>query len=316
MKVAFLGCSEFSTIVLNRLLQSRHKVVCVVSSLDKERGRGKKVEMSEIKRFAFSHDLPILQYKSVSKSGEEEIKSYNPDVLVTASFGQLLRENILNLAPYGVINVHASLLPKYRGSAPINFCLINGESKTGITIMQTALKLDSGDMILQKSLPIDKDDTAGDLTLKLASLGGECLVEALDALEEKRAKFVKQDEDEMTYFPKLDKEMSYIDFDKTADQIHNFVRGLNPWPLARVSLNNEPLIVYSASPYSNFININLGDYEHGEVVFASGKKGLIVRCHDGLVSLDTIQAPNGKKMDAKSFLNGKKIEIKTNLTKK
>ncbi len=315
MRVVFLGCSQFSTIVLNRLIESHHEVVCVVSSIDKESGRGKHIEESEIKKFAKSHNIPILQYKSVSRQGEDEIKSFSPDVLVTASFGQMLRENILNLAPYGVINVHASLLPKYRGSCPINYCLINGEKETGITIMQTALSMDSGDILLQKTLPIDYFDTAGDLTLKLASLGGECIVEGLDLLEKGKAKFVKQNEDDMTYFPKLNKEMSYIDFEKTADQIHNFVRGINPWPLARVSLNGEPLIVYSATPFSNFVNVNLGDYEHGEVVFASGKKGLIVRCYDGLVSLDVIQAPNGKKMDAKAYLNGKKIEIKTNLSK-
>ena len=315
MKVAFLGCSQFSTIVLDRLMQSHHQVVCVVSSIDKESGRGKHIELSEIKKYALSHNLPILQYKRVSKEGEEDIKKFAPDVLVTASFGQMLKENILNLAPYGVINVHASLLPKYRGSAPINYCIINGEKETGITIMQTALAMDSGDIILQKSLPIDYLDNASDLTLKLAHLGGECIVEGLDLLEKGQAKFVKQNEDEMTYFPKLNKEMSYIDFDKTAGQIHDFVRGVNPWPLARVNLNGEPLIVYSATPFNNFQNVNLDDYKHGEVVFATGKKGLIVRCYDGLVSLDIIQAPNGKKMEAKSYLNGKKIDVKTNLSK-
>lgn len=315
MRVVFLGCSEFSTIVLNRLVESHHQVVCVVSSIDKESGRGKHLEISAIKKYALSHNIPILQYKRVSKEGEEEIRNFSPDVLVTASFGQMLKENILNLAPYGVINVHASLLPKYRGSCPINYCLINGEKETGITIMQTALAMDSGDILLQKSLPIDYQDTACDLTLKLAYLGGECIVEGLDMLEQGKAKFVKQNEDDMTYFPKLNKEMSYIDFDMTANQIHNFVRGVNPWPLARVNLKGEPLIVYSASPFDNLVNVNLQDYEHGEVVFASGKKGLVVRCYDGLVSLDVIQAPNGKKMDAKAYLNGKKIDIKTNLSR-
>ena len=151
MKVAFLGCSNFSSIVLDRLLKSHHEVVCVVSSLDKKVGRGGKVEYGELKKFALSHNLPLLQYKSVSKEGFDEIKSFAPDVLVTASFGQLLKQNILSLAKYGCINVHASLLPKYRGSAPINWAIISGEKQSGITIMQTALKLDSGDMILTKS---------------------------------------------------------------------------------------------------------------------------------------------------------------------
>lgn len=315
MRVAFLGCSKFSSIVLDRLLKSHHKVVCVVSSLDKKVGRGGKVEFSDIKKYALAQKLPILQFKSVSKEGAELIKSYQPDVLVTASFGQILNKNILELAKYGCINVHASLLPLYRGSAPINWAIINGEKQTGITIMQTVLKLDAGDMLLKESLPIFDNETAGELLIRLARLGGECLINALNQLEEGSAKFEKQKEELSSYYPKLDKNMSYIDFEKTGNQIKNFVRGLSPWPLARVSYKGQPLIVYEAQPYDNIENIDLSQFENGEVVWASGKKGLVVKCKDGLCLLKVIQAPNSKKMESKAYLNGKKIEIKTNLSK-
>ena len=181
MRVAFLGNNEFSRIVLDRLIKSGHFVVCVVASPDKEVGRGKKVVKSDFKNYVDSKKIPLLSFKNVSKDGEEAIRSFMPDVLVTASFGQILRENILNLAPYGVINVHASLLPKYRGSAPVNYAIINGERETGVTIMQTALSLDSGDIILSKSLDILEDENALELTNRLAYLGGEALVEALDS---------------------------------------------------------------------------------------------------------------------------------------
>lgn len=315
MKVAFLGSQEFSLSVLQSLFNSKHKVVCVVTPLDKEVGRGHKIEFSPVKVFANKNNLPILQYKSVSKYGEEDIKSFAPDVIVSASFGQMLKENILTLCKYGVINVHSSLLPKYRGSCPINWAIINGEKTTGVTIMTTAIGWDTGDIISQKPLDILPNETAGELTLRLAKLGGEMLVDVLDNIENGVFPRTKQDETKATYLPKLDKDMARIDFNKSAEEISNFVRGINPWPIAYFIYNGEQIKVYSAKAEENKWGIDLSNKSVGEVVLSSGKHGLVVCAKNSLVLLEQIQAPNGKIMDSKNYLNGRQIPVGTNLQK-
>lgn len=311
MRVAFLGNNDFSVSVLRRLLGSSHEVVCVVGSLDSKVGRGQKVSFSPLKVFAMKNNIPFLQYRRVSSGGEEDIKSFKPDVLVTASFGQILRQNILDLAKYGVINVHTSLLPKYRGSCPANFAIINGEKETGVTIMKTALSLDSGDIILQEKLDILPDETAGELLSRLSEMGGDLLVKALDSIENGTAVYTEQNEDDMTYFPMLYKDFGRIDFNKTGEEIHDFVRGINPWPVAFVTSGDLSLKVYKASAVDNVWDIPLDEYEVGEVVLSSSKTGLVVKCKGGLVSLDEIQASGGKIMSSKAYLNGKKIMPKT-----
>lgn len=320
MKIAFLGSSEFSKIVLEALVNSsRHQVVCVVCNLDKPTGRGHKLESCIVKKFALEHNIPVLQFKSVSLEGEEQIKAFKPDALVTASFGQLLKQNILDLAPHGVINVHSSLLPKYRGSCPVNWAIMEGETQTGVTIMKTNIGLDTGDMILSKTLKIEPLETAGELTLRLAHLGADALLEALDLIETNNAKFVAQDESKSSYFPMLCKEMGKIDFNLTATKICCRVRGLNPWPLCYVALKNSQneivtIKVISASEYKpKDANFDSSNFEIGQVVLSSAKAGLIVKCSDGFVSLDIIKAPNSKEMSAKAYLNGKQIAVGTSL---
>lgn len=307
MKVVFLGSSEFSLTVLKRLLTSHHKVLACVMGLDQKVGRGGKIEYSPVKKFCLSQDIPFFQYKSISKQGFDDISNLHPDVLVTASFGQILRQNILDLAPHGVINVHASLLPKYRGSCPANWVIINGEKQTGVTIMQTALSLDTGDMLMQKAFDIRENETAGELLCRLASLGAEMLPQALDLIENGKAVFAKQDESKSSYYPMLKRETSAIDFSKSAREIANFCLGLNPWPVAWTVANGEVLKVYKATPQNNIWGLDLDSYKCGEVVRANGKSGLVVRCGDGLVLLDMVQAPNGKVLSSKALLNGKKI---------
>lgn len=311
MKIAFLGTPEFSQIVLKKLFDSKHQVVCVVTNLDKESGRGHKIKFSPVKQFALDNNIPVLQYKSISKEGYDDIKAFNPDVLITASFGQILRQNILDLAPKGVINVHTSLLPQYRGSCPINWVIIKGEKTTGVSIMQTDVGLDTGDVMLTQTLDILPDETAGELTLRLADLGGDLLLKALEQIENNTQTYTKQDESKSSYYPMLNKEMGKIDFNKTAQEIQNLCNGLNPWPICYVDLNadtNEKLKVFKAKPITNQ-NLNASDYKIGEVAVANAKKGLIVRCGDGFVLLDVIQAPNSKAMPSKTYLNGKSIEI-------
>lgn len=313
MKIAFLGSSNFSLIVLKKLLESEHKVVCVVTNLDSECGRGQKVSCPPVKIFAEKNNIPVLQFKSVSREGFDAVKSFSPDVLVTASFGQILRQNILDLAKFGVINVHASLLPKYRGSCPINWAIINGEKTTGVTIMKTALGLDTGDIISKSVLSILKDENVEQLSERLANLGGELLVKTLLKLEKNEAKFTPQDEEQSTYFPMLSKEMAKIDFSKTATQIENFVRGLNPWPVAFVQVNNEKLKVFKAVKTQNIWGLDLSELKAGQIVKSSGKTGLVVKCRGGLVLLDIVQPQNGKQMKSTAFLNGKNIAEKTQL---
>ena len=311
MKIAFLGSPEFSKIVLEKLHNSKHQVVCIVTNLDKESGRGKKIVYSPVKSFGLENNIPVLQYKKVSLEGYDEIKSYNPDVLITASFGQILKKNILELAPYGVINVHTSLLPKYRGSSPINWAIIKGEKTTGVTIMKTDIGLDTGDMILSETLDILPDETAGELTIRLANLGSEVLLKALDLLESNQCTFTKQKEEESSYFPMLTKDMGKIDFNNSAQEIQNLCNGLNPWPVCFVYLNeetNERLKVYKAKPFESNIE-NIEAFKNGQVVLANAKNGLVVKCSSGLVLLDVIQAPNSKAMPSKAYLNGKSIEI-------
>lgn len=316
MKIAFLGTPEFSKIVLDSLHNSKHQVVCVVTNLDKESGRGHKIVYSPVKQYALDNNIPVLQYKSISKEGFDDIKAYNPDVLITASFGQILRQNILELAPYGVVNVHTSLLPEYRGSCPINWVVINGEKTTGVTIMQTNAGLDTGDIISQTTLDILPDETAGELTLRLANLGADLLLKTLEDIENNNYTRTPQDEAKSSYYPMLNKEMAKIDFNKTAKEIQNLCNGLNPWPICYVVLDsktNQNLKVYKAKPFEAKADlpITLKVHQNGEVVFSSNKTGLVVKCSDGYVLLDIIQAPNSKQMSSKVYLNGKSIPVGT-----
>ena len=307
MKVVFLGSSDFSLTVLKSLINSHHTVLACVVALDKKVGRGGKIEFSPVKRFCLSQNIPFFQYKSISKQGFEEISNLHPDVLVSASFGQILRQNILDLAPHGVINVHASLLPQYRGSCPANWVVINGEKQTGVTIIRTAFAIDTGDMLMQKAFDIKKNETAGELLCRLATLGAEMLPEALDLIESGNAVFEKQDENKASYYPMLKRETSAIDFSKSAEEIANFCLGLNPWPVAWTVANGEVIKVYKATPQQNVWGLDLECFECGEVVRANGKSGLVVKCNDGLILLDMVQMPNGKVLSSKALLNGKKI---------
>ena len=311
MKVIFLGNSEFSVQVLKDLLSSHHKVLCAFGSPDKESGRGHKVTFSPLKKFCEENGITYHSTKSISKDGFEILSTYSPDALITASFGQILRENVLNFAPFGVVNVHTSLLPKYRGSCPVNMAIMNGEKKTGITIMKTAKALDSGDIILQEEIDIKDDETAGELLDRLSLVSGKVLVKALDEMENGSATYTKQNESEATYYPMLNKDMAKIDFGKSAKEIVCFCNALNPWPISYVQNESFLLKVYKAKEIENKWGIDEKSYLNGEVVMSSAKSGLIIKCCGGLVLLDLIQAPNSKVMQSKAFLNGKSIPVKT-----
>ena len=308
MRVVFLGTPDFSVNTLKAIINSKHEVVAVVTQPDKPVGRSSKLVFSPVKQVAVEHNLKVLQYNKIRLEGVEDLKALNADIMVTCAFGQILSQEIIDIAPKGIINVHASLLPKYRGAAPIQWSIINGDSETGVTIMQTEAGIDTGDIICMEKTPISETETAGELFDRLSMLGAKLLVEALDLIESGNATFTKQNDDLATHVKMLKKEDGIIDFSKSAREIYNFVRGMNPWPCAYTFLDQKPFKVHS----SNIVEIE-AFAQPGEVICADSKRGLIVATGNGFIRLKEIQAEGGKKMADTAYLLGHKIEIGTKL---
>ena len=306
MKIIFMGTPDYAVPSLKKLIDSKHKILAVVTQPDRHRNHNK-VSFCPVKEEALKHNLPVLQYEKVSKQGVEELKKLNADVIITVAYGQILSDEILNLTPYGVINSHASLLPKYRGSSPIQWAVINGESKTGITIMKTAKAVDSGDMILQKEVEILDNETSGELFTRLSEISGGVLLEALDLLEENKAVFTPQNHSLATHFPMLSKEDGRMDFSKSARELHHFVLGMSPWPSAFTFIDG---IMFKIHEIEQIILENeiLENYSNGEIVYADSKNGLIVKVKDSFIRLKTIQPQNSKRMNCCDYLRGHKIE--------
>ncbi len=305
MKIIFLGTPDFSSSILQALIDSRYQVVGVVTQPDKPSGRGQKLIASPVKELAIKHNIPVFQPERISKQCDD-LKQLNADIMITAAYGQILRQNVLDLTPYGVINVHASLLPKYRGSSPIQWAIIKGEQQTGVTIMQTNIGMDTGDMIYSKAITIGAEETAGELFDRLSVLGCECLLTALDLIESGKETFTPQDESQMSYYPMLNKDSGLIDFNNTSRDIVNLVRGLNPWPVSFVYLDKDQnlrLKVYKATALDCD-----QDLPCGSVVCNNSKDGLVIKTQDGAVRLDIIQSAGTKAMDCCDYLRGRKID--------
>ena len=302
MRVIFLGTPEFSVKVLDAINNSKHEVLAVVTQPDKINSRSNKVILGKVKEYAINNDLQVLQYANISKDGIEDLINLHPDVMVTCAYGQILKQNVLDVCP--IINVHASLLPRYRGSSPVQWALINGEKEIGITIMKTELGVDTGDMILQRAITLDGDENADEALSKLSVLGSELIVEALNLMEKGEEKYIPQNESEATACKMLQKSDGVIDFSTSATQIKNFVRGMNPWPSAYTKCANGLLKVLKAEVVDA-----VGGEKAGEVVVSDHKNGLVVKCGQGYIKLITIQGENSKAMDAKAYLLGKKIPI-------
>ena len=300
MKIVFLGTPDFSVQCLENLIKSHHTVLAVVTQPDRPRDRGK-VSFSPVKECAVKNGIPVLQYEKVSKEGIEEIRALKPDIMVTAAFGQMLSREFLEIAPKGVINVHASLLPKYRGSSPIQWAVVNGEKETGITIMKTALKMDSGDIILQVKMGIGEDETAGELFDSLSALGAPALLSALKLIEEGKETYTPQDEGAVTYFPMLKKEDGKIDFNKTSAEIKSRVQGFNPWPSAYTNLDGKMIKIHKVA-------IGEGGGNAGEII-AADKSRFAVATADGAIDILELQPQNGRRMTFKEYLAGHKIEV-------
>ena len=301
MKLIFMGTPDFAVPCLERLIEAGHEIAAVFSQPDKPRGRKMILTPPEVKVCALKHGLTVYQPKSLrNDEAMELIKEIAPDCIVVAAYGKILPKAMLELPKYGCINVHGSLLPKYRGSAPIQWSVIHGEKETGVTILQMAEGVDTGDMLYQKAIPIGIDDTAESMFEKLSDLGGEMIVEALDLLEEGKLTPIKQDETLATHAPMLNKEIAVIDWNKSALEVHNLVRGLYSWPIAQTTLHGKKLKIYRTA-------VGKGSGEAGTVISTSP---LTIACGEGAVVIEELQLEGKKRMDAKAFLIGHPLQIK------
>lgn len=305
MRVVFMGTPEFAVPSLKALTEMDVEVVGVFTQPDRPVGRGQKLEPTPVKREAQARDIPVFQFERVRRqAGLDCLRSLRPDLVVTAAFGQILSRKLLEVPKMGTINVHASLLPKHRGAAPINWSIIQGESVTGVTTMLTNEGMDTGDMLLRREVEIAPDETAGELTERLAQVGAELLKETIAGYVAGQIVPVEQNENEMSYEPMLFKELGLIDWRKSAAEIACLVRGVNPWPGAQTKMNGGILKIWRAQAARESTAAS-----PGTVVRASAKEGLFVACGAGTVlEIVEMQAPNAKRMIAKVYLNGKKIE--------
>ena len=307
-KVVFMGTPEFAVPTLKALAEDgRYEIVGVVTQPDRPAGRGRKLTACPVKQYATERGLPVYQFERIrNPEGVEAMKALAPDVVITAAFGQILTQALLDIPRYGTLNVHASLLPKHRGSAPINWCILQGEKQAGVTIMKTDVGLDTGDMLRCECTPIGELETAGELTERLSHMGAKLLAGTLPDYLEGRILPVAQNEKESSYEPMLKKEMGEIDWNRPACEIACQVRGLNPWPCAYTDMNGGRLKLYLARAVDC-----ADDAAPGTVVISTPKDGLFVRCGEGALEVLELQAPGGKRMTAKAYLMGKGIEVGT-----
>ena len=307
MRILFMGTPEFAVASLRRLVEDGHEICGVFTQPDKPKNRGHKLAFSPVKEYALTQNLPVYQPLKM-RDGEAEalVKQLAPELIVVAAYGKILPEEILDTPPYGSINVHSSLLPKYRGAAPINWAILDGEAETGVSIMYMAKELDAGDVILQKTTPIGEQEDAQALTARLAELGAQALSEAVEALRNGTASRTPQDASRQTYASMLSREMSPIDWNRTARQINCQVRGLIPWPCATTELAGQRFKIYETA-------LGRETAAAPGTVLSAGKQGIEVACGDGRsLYLTQLQAEGGKRMAAAAYLLGHPMEISSN----
>ena len=308
MKVIFMGTPDFSVGTLEALIEAGHEVALVVTQPDKPKGRGGKMQYTPVKEVAVAHNIPVYQPKRIREPEcIEELRKYNADIMVVIAFGQILPKEILEMTPYGCVNVHASLLPSYRGAAPIQWAVINGEKVSGVTTMQMNEGLDTGDMLLKVEIPLDEKETGGSLHDKLAEAGARLCVETLDALKAGTVTPEKQGDSPTAYAKMLDKHMGKIGWKMSAKEIERLIRGLNPWPSAytRWNENDKGMKIWEAE-----VAEGQTDKAAGTVVEVA-KDGFFVQTGDGLLKITALQIPGKKRMDAAAFLRGYQMETGT-----
>ena len=302
MRIVFLGTPDFGVPALEKIME-HHTVVGCVCQPDKPSARGK-IEFSAVKKFALSHSLPLFQFEKISRDGVDTLRSLTPDIMVTAAYGQILSQEVIDIAPHGIINIHGSLLPKLRGAAPIQYAVLMGLEQTGITILNTVKKVDAGEIILQKALNILPYETNGELFERMSELGAEAVVEALNLIETGKVTYTPQVEEDATFCSKITAEQEQIDWSKPSVELINLVRALCPSPSAWTLFGGKRLKIFALRPCEHEFNGKAGE------VVECGKKTLAVMCGDGkAVYVTELQAENAKRMDIVSFLNGRKIPV-------
>lgn len=305
MRIVFMGTPDFAVPSLQALIDAGHDVCAVYTQPDKPQGRKQILTAPPVKTLALEHDIPVFQPNTL-KNGDEQarLRELAPEVIIVVAYGKLLPKAVLDIPPHGCINVHGSLLPRWRGAAPIQWAVIAGDEMAGVTTMQMAEGLDTGDMLLTYETKVGEKETAGELFDRLAQSGAELLTQTLVKLDEITPR--PQDDAQSCYAHMLDKQMAVIDWSKSAHEIDCLIRGLNPWPIALTTLSGERLKVFAAEKAN-------GNGEPGTVLEADPKKGLTVACGEGALRLTEIQLVGGKRMKATDFLRGHAIEVGTKI---
>lgn len=309
MNIIFMGTPDFARDSLEAIYNEGHNILAVVTNPDKPKGRGMKMIASPVKEFAIEHDLPVYQPVSVKNNTEfiEEMKALQPDLICVVAYGKILPKEILEIPPYGCINVHASLLPKYRGAAPIQWAILNGDTLTGVTTMYMDIGMDTGDIILTKEVSIGEDETTGELWDRLSKIGGELLSDTIKQIEEKTAPRIPQGND-FSMAPMLSKDMAKIDWDtKTSTEIKNLVRGLNPIMGAYTMYQGKKIKLWKIEIVGD-IQID-PNQQPGQILIADDKQGLYIKTLDGAIKVLEIQGENAKRMNVCDFLRGNRMEV-------
>lgn len=310
MNIVFMGTPDFAVGTLETLIGSEHNVIGVVTQPDKPKGRGGKMMFTPVKEAALKAGIDVYQPQKVrDKEFIEVLKSLNPDVIIVVAFGQILPEEILELPKYGCINVHASLLPRLRGAAPIQWSVIDGDKESGVTIMQMDEGLDTGDILLVKKYELDEKETGGSLFDKLASFGGPMILEVLKQAQEGKLNPVKQDDSKHTYAKMLSKATGDIDFEKSAVEIERLIRGLNPWPSAFTHIHGKMLKIWEADVLGGDAaeKYDIIDAEPGHIAYVDKTK-MLISTGDGYLDVLSVQLEGKKRMDTAAFLRGYKVE--------
>lgn len=317
MKAVYMGTPEIAATILETLLSSEIDVIGVVTQPDKPKGRGKEMASSPVKEVALKHQIPLYQPRRVKDAVFIELmRGLAPDIILVAAFGQMLSKELLELPQYGCINVHASLLPKYRGSAPIQWVILNGETKTGVTIMKMDVGCDTGDMILSKEVEISKEETGGSLHDKLAQIGGVALLEAIEQIKDGTVQYRKQNEADSSYIKMLSKEMGLVDFNQDAVTIERMIRGLNPWPSAYTYYKGKTLKLWSAEVISDASLVEESkNMENGSILKVT-KDTIYVKTGAEILKIKELQLEGKKRMLTGEFLRGYQMQVGELLGKK
>ena len=303
MKVIYMGTPLFSLAPLKALKDHGFEISMLITQPDRKRGRKMQITYSELKTYALEHDIEVFQPEDVnSHESIEKIKNIDADVIVVASYGQIIKEKILYMKKYHAINIHASLLPKYRGAAPVQAAIINEDKVTGITLMKMAKGLDTGNILMMQEIAISDDDTADTLTMKLSNLGAEMIVEylgGLDALDEG----TPQDDAKSSYVRMIKKEDAFIDFSESASKTEHIIRAMQPWPVAFTTYKGENMKIFSAAIVKDTSDKKIG------TILNVNEDGILIKCKDDAIIISEVQMPNKKRMKVSDYIRGNKIEI-------